>query len=980
MRCRMIVWGVVAMMSTLSGTWNGESAAMMAAETPVTYSLLREEIFGRNELDVCTARPYGDAGFSTETTPDGQTIYICNAGDTGRSGGVAFSVTVDQTRPEPIFFAAESEADDVGGGSNSDYAMYTDLVYTDGTPEWGIAVPFAVGSHGWERGTKTFTPTKPVRSLTFYLLMRNHTGVVRFRNPEVRLVQRKNGESPRFGFFDGTPVRISVSGKSGGPVTISRPLSTVMEKFLDTTLYVRDVGTDSDWYRAVRTDENNDRSPHSALTIATGEPTVYTAAGLQIEALKAKDLTTIEPPEMTAQSSRMQYRIRNLTGTDRAVTLVVAIPIQRASGIAPLATTWLPAPDVVIPIEPENATGDDNNDNASDGGREYTITTATAAGTGRLGIWPMAGIRMQWQLHQDAPDPGRLPANSGSADGIALDLWIMMEPDAPAVSRIFYNSRTDELCAAFDLGFALEKPNTEIRFRTEARMTVLESGSPHPAPIEWAYRKQWSRSQYYVGVEKRRIADQGLWMPFAAISKVPSPEDFGFRFKEGNDETAWDDAHGILTFRYTEPMTWWMSMAGVEKPWTQKKAVAEAERLAKSGDHAAMAWQSSAMHDPDGRPVAQILDTPWCNGAVWSINSAPGIVGEVTDFREKFSAGVVESLYGKTPDGGSLAKIPQKFIDDPTHSLGLDGEYIDSSEGYVTRELDGRRDHFAAMTTPLTFEQATRKPAIFRGLVVYEYTKALSDEMRARGKLMMANSTPDRLWWLAPMLDVLGTETDWNPRNTDRSSHWRPMPIDAMVYRRVLSGTNAYCYLQNTDFDQFPAELVEKYMARSVAYGFFPGFFSADASTGHYFSRPELYERDRPLFRKYLPVAKTLTLAGWEPVPLLREIDRQDASLTGTAPLVIERFGRHSEKSDHNDSKHQNGNSSQPGGGDTLVYWTLFNPTMSPIITTLEFSPSMVPSHLTVMLGGAESVTWNATDPKRITIRIAPESLVVIGR
>jgi len=35
-------------------------------------------------------------------------------------------------------------------------------------------------------------------------------------------------------------------------------------------------------------------------------------------------------------------------------------------------------------------------------------------------------------------------------------------------------------------------------------------------------------------------------------------EDFGFRFKEGNDETGWDDQHNILTFRYTEPMTWWM--------------------------------------------------------------------------------------------------------------------------------------------------------------------------------------------------------------------------------------------------------------------------------------------------------------------------------------------------------------------------------------------------------------------------------------
>ena len=38
-------------------------------------------------------------------------------------------------------------------------------------------------------------------------------------------------------------------------------------------------------------------------------------------------------------------------------------------------------------------------------------------------------------------------------------------------------------------------------------------------------------------------------------------------------------------------------------------------------------------------------------------------------------------------------------------------------------------------------------------------------------------------------------------------------------------------------------------MKRSLAYGMFPGYFSADASTGHYFKRPELYNRDRPLFK-----------------------------------------------------------------------------------------------------------------------------------
>jgi len=46
---------------------------------------------------------------------------------------------------------------------------------------------------------------------------------------------------------------------------------------------------------------------------------------------------------------------------------------------------------------------------------------------------------------------------------------------------------------------------------------------------------------------------------------------------------------------------------------------------------------------------------------------------------------------------------------------------------------------------------------------------------------MMANGAPDRLCWLAPMLDVLGTETDWNWQGK-----WGPMPDAQLLYRRAL--------------------------------------------------------------------------------------------------------------------------------------------------------------------------------------------------
>jgi len=79
-----------------------------------------------------------------------------------------------------------------------------------------------------------------------------------------------------------------------------------------------------------------------------------------------------------------------------------------------------------------------------------------------------------------------------------------------------------------------------------------------------------------------------------------------------------------------------------------------------------------------------------------------------------------------------------------------------------------------------------------------------------------------------------------------------------------------------------------------LAYGMFPGFFSADASTGHYFSRRDLYDRDRPLFKKYVPICKMVAEAGWNPI----------TRATSSDPSVhVERFGNY--LTIFNDSKEQ---------------------------------------------------------------------------
>jgi hypothetical protein len=498
-------------------------------------------------------------------------------------------------------------------------------------------------------------------------------------------------------------------------------------------------------------------------------------------------------------------RLSDTSGKDRAVTLVYTVPVSAEQ------CRWFHDPRETREVEP---------------GREYLNAGRFAAGVnGHLSRWPFAAV-----------------ANKDKAIALGIDMA------HPAFFRVGYNAGTQELFLACDLGLTPEEPTAQLRF--------CKFSFDPPGEFRSALQRYY---EIFPEAFQRRIAEQGLWMPFAKISAVKGWEDFGFRFKEGNDETKWDDEHGILTFRYTEPMTWWMRMPK-DMPRTLEAALAEAERLAKvKKDRQAAALFTSGYYDEKGHYAARLLDTPWCDGAVWSINSMPGIAGEITDFRNKWNPDVREKLYGAKRTGDQ------------------DGEYIDSSEGYVTDELDFRRDHFAAAGTPLTFSLRDRKPALFRGLITFEYVRALARDVHGMDKLMMANSTPINLCWLAPLLDVMGTETDWNPGGT-----WRPMSDRELLYRRALCKGKPYCFLMNTQFERFSHELVEKYMKRSLAYGMFPGFFSHNASQGHYFNRPELYERDRDLFKKYVPLCKLVAQAGWEPLTRARS-SQQD--------VHIERFG-----------------------------------------------------------------------------------------
>lgn len=491
------------------------------------------------------------------------------------------------------------------------------------------------------------------------------------------------------------------------------------------------------------------------------------------------------------------------TAKDRAITLAYAMPLPLGNAV------WFDSPRRETRLSPV--------------AEEQSAILNLSCGRG-LSCWPFGAVGI---------------GDKGFAIGI--------DPDFPAMYRVVASPRTGRLFIAFDIGLAPENASAHVRFAV------------FPFAARDGFRGALERYQaLYPEAYKVRAPRQGNWMAFHSISNLPHFEDFGFRFKEGVREQKWDDAHGIYTFHYEEPCTWWMKLGKVGEgaaKTTRADCIATVESLAAKGDAMALEWKGCAVKDARGLPYGEIRDTPWCNGIVWSKNCVPGITGAYTEFGRKWSAKALAARYGET--------VP--FPD------GLDGEFLDSSNLPVTCPFDFDRAHFAAMCTPLTFTPgAVPRVGIYKGFMVAECVIALSKALRSRGRLLMANTAPVSSCLLSFHLDVMGTETNW------RRGVWEPMGDDDMMFRRAVCGGKPFGFLMNTDFTKFTYEDSERYMQRCLAYGMFPSFFSANAATEHYFSQPSLYERDRPLFKKYLPLVTRIAEAGWRPVNRLLSADAKD--------------------------------------------------------------------------------------------------------
>lgn len=362
---------------------------------------------------------------------------------------------------------------------------------------------------------------------------------------------------------------------------------------------------------------------------------------------------------------------------------------------------------------------------------------------------------------------------------------------------------------------------------------------------------------------KKRVVAEGIWLPFTALRSIPQWEDFGFAFHE----TAWnnndkkdgkelpnilsDKGTGVLSFQYTEP--WDIQLPILRKNIPYDTLVSDKMIPLEHREYI----RNSATEDKNGLLQARRLETPWFSSG-WAVSITTNCDPDLPGFNRY-----------------------QYVIQDeikPAVKMNVDGIYFDSMEWNWHHDLNYRFEHFKYTDYPLTFSAGIAKPAIWNFASEFEFMKKISDEMHSQGKLSMGNGHG---WnpFAAANLDLFGAELSWyysGDHNTD-----------ALDFKRAISFQKPIVFLLNEGlndkaFTEAPYKGYEVYFEKLLAYGFFPSFFSVDASNDPYWQDKKKIENGRPFFKKYIPIIKQISAAGWQPVT---------SATCNVSTVRVERFG-----------------------------------------------------------------------------------------
>ncbi len=362
---------------------------------------------------------------------------------------------------------------------------------------------------------------------------------------------------------------------------------------------------------------------------------------------------------------------------------------------------------------------------------------------------------------------------------------------------------------------------------------------------------------------KKRVTTEGIWLPFTALRSIPNWEDFGFAFHE----TAWnnsdvmngeslpnilsDKGTGVLSFQYTEP--WDIQLPILKKDIAYETLISDKMIPIEHQQYI----KNSATEDKNGLWQTRRLETPWFTSG-WAVSITTNCDPDL--------------------EGYNRYKYVKHDEITPAINLNVDGIYFDSMEWNWHHDLNYRKEHFKYTDYPLSFSKNVARPAIWNFISEFEFMKKIADEMHSQGKLVMGNGHG---WnpFAAANLDLFGAELSWYSSGDHNT--------EALDFKRAISFQKPIVFLLNEGlndkaFTDFPFKGYEIYFEKLLTYGFFPSFFSVNASSDPYWKDAEKIENGRPFFKKYIPIIKQIAGAGWEPIT---------RAVCDVESVRIERFG-----------------------------------------------------------------------------------------
>ena len=469
------------------------------------------------------------------------------------------------------------------------------------------------------------------------------------------------------------------------------------------------------------------------------------------------------------------------------------------------------------------------------------------------------------------------------------------------VYRIQYDSQRQMLQITFDFGLT----SRTQRYPSMATFECLLMPLAQPA---WGFR---AGLQSYFSLfpeafrPKNLIRDQGIWLasPEVDVASIPDWQDFGLKFAEEMNEwnvsqSQWMNKNGVMIFPYVEPSNMHWCLAGVKTATWENvhSGITNCSKDPTCGNQAnALAIVNDVVVGADGKWIwAQCCAACGANAAIFMFS---GLEPETLNDPNSWASYI-------------LARLNAAYDKSVEESYQIAGMYMDGMVAFSSEftHINYRESALLAAMHPPIYDSSGRIAVLStQGLLAF--MNVLAKTLHSRGQHLMGNGqycqgAPNFMF--PAVFDVAGTESDWQSGGTPgkcRSPAWHcdfdPPPAVDLLFARAMSGAKPYLHLLDTHLATWTKESTNQYFQICLLYGIWPSFEEDNTSEAPgYFSNPKLYERDRPVFKQFVPVLQKINYAGWQPL--------QFANASNAAESVhrfnIERWG---------------------SAADGVVYWTL---------------------------------------------------------